>query len=71
MDQSLRIREAGLLQVPKFWKCPGGTTSTGYYFEDVSAQVLEKTRGTGKKVSLVLAANSDTNFAKIQGWRSG
>lgn len=44
----------GLSKLPNFGK-PGGATSTGYCFEEtVSAQVLEKARGTDKK-SPVLA----------------
>lgn len=44
----------GLSKLPNFGK-PGGAISTGYRFEEtVSAQVLEKARGTDKK-SPVLA----------------
>lgn len=40
----------GLSKLPNFGK-PGGATSTGYCFEEtVSAQVLEKARGTDKKI---------------------
>lgn len=60
----------GLSKLPNFaWR---GDTSIGYCFEEtVSAQVLEKARGTDKKIpGFGWKRNSDT--ARFYcGWRSG